>query len=200
MLISKLEKFNQLVNDAQGCQKCENLRERTAVLSDLNGNINSKVLFIAEAPGRTGGDRTRIPMSGDLSGANFDKFIESINLRREDIFITNSVLCNPRKESGANRKPTRTESTNCADFLRRQIETLDAPIIATLGAVALEALKAIAYHQFSLKTDAGKIVTWNEKILVPLYHPSPQVIASSRRANQQIEDYKAIAEALKVIL
>jgi DNA polymerase len=172
---------------------------RTAVLSKSNGNLASKILFIAEAPGRAGGDRTRIPLVGDASGANFRTFIESINLRREDVFVTNSVLCNPRKESGANRKPSRTESVNCADFLSRQIAVLNSPVVVTLGSVALEALKAIEYHQFSLRENAGTICEWNERILVPLYHPSPQVLASHRRMNEQLKDYQAIAAALKKI-
>ena len=172
------------------------MRERTAVLSELNGNLNSQILFIAEAPGRQGGDRTRVPLVGDASGANFKKFINSIGIEREDVFVTNSVLCNPRKESGANRKPTRIESQNCSRFLRRQLEVLNPRIIATLGSVALEALKTIQYHEFNLKINAGKVLQWNKRLLVPLYHPSPQVLASHRRFNEQIADYRAIAVAL----
>lgn len=188
--------FAELVGEAQACGLCENLRERTAVLSELNGNLNSQVLFIAEAPGRQGGDRTRMPLVGDASGANFKKFINSIGIEREDVFVTNSVLCNPRKESGANRKPTRIESQNCSQFLRRQIEVLNPGVVVTLGSVALEAIRIIEYHQFSLKTHASKILEWNDKLLVPLYHPSPQVIASHRRFHQQLRDYKSVREAI----
>ena len=63
-------------------------------------------MFIGEAPGRKGADRTRVPFSGDQSGANLDRFLGSIGLTREQIFITSAALCNPRTESGANRKPT----------------------------------------------------------------------------------------------
>lgn len=188
--------FAELVGESQTCGLCENLRERTAVLSRLNGNLDPLVLFIGEAPGRNGGDRTRTPFSGDASGANFQKLIDSIDLKREQIFITNSVLCNPRKESGANRKPSRQESQNCSAFLRRQLEVLNPSIVATLGSVALEALKMIEYHEFSLKMNAGNVLNWNEQLLVPLYHPSPQVLASHRRMSQQLVDYKAIETAL----
>jgi DNA polymerase len=188
--------FAELVREAQACRLCENLRERTAVLSGLNGNLHSQVLFIAEAPGRQGGDRTRMPLVGDASGANFKKFINSIGIEREDVFVTNSVLCNPRKESGANRKPTRIESQNCSQFLRRQIEVLNPCVVVTLGTVALEALKTIQYHNFNLKMNAGEVLQWNNRMLVPLYHPSPQVLASHRRFNEQIADYKAITLAL----
>lgn len=192
--------FAELVSETNSCTLCADLRERTAVLSDHNGNLSAKVLFIGEAPGRNGGDRTRKPFSGDASGANFQKFIDSINLNRADIFITNSVLCNPRKSSGANRKPTQIEIKNCSTFLRRQIELLSPHVVATLGAVALEALKSLAYHEYNLKQDAGKILEWNGALLVPLYHPSPQVLASHRRFDEQLKDYRGVAEAVRRIL
>lgn len=171
--------------------------ERTAVLSHLNGPVEARVMFIGEAPGRQGGDRTRVPFTGDQSGRNFGRYLASIRLGREQIFITNAVLCNPRKESGANRKPTRAEIANCSKFLRRLIELIDPRVIVTLGAVSLDALRSIEYHALSLKEHAGTIHMWNGRLLVPVYHPSPQVLASHRREDAQVRDYKAIARALK---
>ena len=196
MSSNKQKSFVKLFSEAQSCFICEQMQDKIAVLSEANGNINPKVMFIAEAPGRQGGDRTRKPFCGDKSGENFQKFLDSIDLKREDVFITNSVLCSPRKPSGANRKPTKKEMKNCSDFLRKTINLINPQIIATLGSVALEALKLLEYHQFNLKTDAGKILCWKEQTLVPLYHPSPQVLASHRRENQQIEDYKVLALAI----
>lgn len=37
---------------------------------------------------------------------------------------------------------------------------------------------------------------WNDRLLAPLYHPSPQVLASHRREEQQLNDYKIVREAL----
>ncbi len=156
-------------------------------------------MFIGEAPGRQGGDRTRVPFSGDKSGQNFTRFLASINLSRERIFISNAVLCNPRRESGANRTPSRREILNCSEFLRRQIEVIDAPIIATMGRVSLEALGLIRYHQLTLREAAGKVFEWGERLLVPLYHPSPQVLASHRREPEQLRDYRAVERALSLV-
>jgi uracil-DNA glycosylase family 4 len=171
--------------------------ERTAVLSHRNGSLSPRVLFIGEAPGRQGGDRTRVPLSGDQSGLNFARFISSINLTRAEIFITNAVLCNPRTASGANRKPTNAEVSNCFSFLRRQIEILNPKVIVTLGAVSLAALRPLEYHDLSLKESAGQVHEWNGRLLVPVYHPSPQVLASHRREAAQLKDYQAIARALR---
>ncbi|HEY0458931.1 MAG TPA: uracil-DNA glycosylase [Pyrinomonadaceae bacterium] len=192
----RAEEFLKLAAKAQNCRACEAMCGKTAVLSELNGNLNPKVFFLAEAPGRQGADRTRRPFSGDKSGANFQILLDSIGLTREEIFITNTVLCSPRSSTGANRKPSKREIKNCADFLEKTIDLIDPKIIVTLGSVALEALKTIEYHQIILRTDAGKIFRWQTRWLVPLYHPSPQVAASHRRLPEQLEDFRAVAEAM----
>ena len=166
------------------------------MLSDRNGSIDAQVMFIGEAPGRKGADRTRIPFSGDQSGVNFDRFLKSIDVARHKIFITSAALCNPRSDSGANRKPTRAELSNCSPFLRRTIELVNPRLIVTLGSVALEALKRIHYHEFTLKDSAATIQSWNGRLLVPIYHPSPQVLASHRREAEQLRDYQVVAQAI----
>jgi uracil-DNA glycosylase family 4 len=171
--------------------------EKTAVLSALNGPLLARVMFLGEAPGRKGADRTRVPFSGDQSGKNFDRFLASINLSRAEIFITSAALCNPQASSGANRKPTTSELANCSGFLRRAIELIDPIVIITLGSVALDALRRIHYHDFTLKESAGTIRQWNGRTLVPIYHPSPQVLAGHRRELDQLRDYKVVAKAIR---
>lgn len=189
--------FSSLAAEAALCRRCEAMCGRTAVLSELNGDAGAaRVLFVGEAPGRQGGDRTRVPFSGDQSGRNFARYLDSIGLTRARIFITNAVLCNPRKESGANRKPSNGEISNCAEFLRRQIDLIDPRVVVTLGAVALAALRTVSYHEFTLKESAGRVVGWGGRLLVPLYHPSPQVLASHRREAAQLADYRAVASAM----
>ena len=195
-LSARQEEFAALVAEAAACRRCEAMCGRSAVLSWRNGSVGARVMFVGEAPGRQGGDRTRVPFSGDQSGRNFGRYLASIGLGREDVFITNAALCNPRAESGANRRPTRREVSNCSEFLRRQIEVVDPCVVVTLGAVSLEALRAVEYHQLSLKENVGQIREWGGRLLVPLYHPSPQVLASHRREAAQLEDYKSVARAL----
>ena len=170
--------------------------ERTAVLSELNGSISSRIMFIGEAPGRKGADQTRVPFAGDQSGKNFERFLASIGLAREQLFITSAAICNPRTESGANRKPSKVELTNCSYFLRRAIELVDPAVAVTLGSVALDALKTIEPHNLSLRESAAQIQRWDGRVLVPIYHPSPQVLASHRREAEQLRDYKVVARAI----
>jgi uracil-DNA glycosylase family 4 len=191
------DSFQALVKDAASCTLCPAMCGRSAVLSARNGSPEARVMFIGEAPGRKGADRTRVPFSGDQSGANFDRYLDSIKLTREEIFITSAALCNPRSESGANRRPTQKEIKNCSSFLRRTIEVINPRLIVTLGSVALEALKRIQYHELNLKESAARIQTWNDRVLVPVYHPSPQVLASHRREAEQLQDYQVVAKAVR---
>jgi uracil-DNA glycosylase family 4 len=191
------DSFDRLVKDAATCTLCPAMCGRSAVLSERNGSPAARVMFIGEAPGRKGADRTSVPFSGDQSGANLDRYLDSIKLTREEIFITSAALCNPRSESGANRRPTQKEIKNCSSFLRRTIEVVNPRVIVTLGSVALEALKRIQYHELNLRESAAQIQSWNDRVLVPIYHPSPQVLASHRREAQQLQDYQVVAKAVK---
>lgn len=196
MALSKANLFKCLCAEAHACTVCPEMADKTAVLSDLNGTLNPKVMFIAEAPGRQGADRTRRPFYGDNSGKNFQTLLDSIGLRREEIFITNAVMCSPRTVTDANRKPTRIEIKNCSSYLKRTIELIDPLVIATLGSVALDAIKAVEPHDLKLKDDAGLPVGWCGRRLIPLYHPSPQVIAAQRGLDLQLRHFKTLSELI----
>jgi DNA polymerase len=189
--------FELLANQATQCCLCPRLQERKAVLSHLNGTLTPLVMFIGEAPGQKGADRTRIPLVGDMSGRNFDLFLTATGLTRKEIFITNSVLCNPR-EDDCNVRPSSQEIKNCRPFLARQIDLLQPQIVATLGAVALSALQKIENHKLTLK-DVGKAFDWYGRKLVPLYHPSPHVVNGRRRTDAQLTDYKTIKDTLEML-
>lgn len=195
--MSKQDEFQTLIAQASGCRLCPEMCERAAVLSELNGPLDARVMFIGEAPGRKGADRTRVPFAGDQSGNNFERFLASINLPRSQIFVTSAAICNPRAASGANRRPKASEIRNCSAFLQRTIDLVEPALIVTLGTVALEALKLLHYHEFNLKKDGGLIRSWNGKLLVPLYHPSPQVLITSRDEKRQLRDYQVVARALR---
>jgi len=194
---SLAKQFAILSADARSCQTCPNLADKTAVLSELNGSLTPKVFFIGEAPGRAGADRTRRPFYGDRSGDNFQILLDSIQLARRDIFITSAVMCSPRSATDANRRPMRSEIRNCSTYLERVLTLIDPPVIATLGSVALEALKLIQYHEFTLRDHAGTVEMWNGRTLVPLYHPSPQVIASQRGLSLQLTHFQCLEKLVR---
>lgn len=161
------------------------------MLSAANGPLDARVLFIAEAPGRLGGDRTGVPLSADQTGRNFACLLEEAGLRRDEVFVTNALLCNPRSPRGNNRPPTRTELASCRDHLIRVLDQVRAPIVVTLGAVALAQLEALQSHGLTLR-DVPSPVAWNGRTLVPLYHPGPRA-QIHRPFNQQRADFRTIA-------
>ena len=195
--MSKTVEYKQLYMEAQACRICPDLADKTAVLSELNGSLSPKVFFIGEAPGRVGADKTRRPFYGDKSGDNFQTLLDSIALSRDDIFITSAVMCSPRSPTDANRKPKRLEIRNCSSYLKRVLELINPPVVATLGSVALDAIKVIEPHDLALKYHAGRIFDWNGRKLIPLYHPSPQVIAAQRGLGIQLEHFQTVGKVVK---
>ncbi len=81
---TKFVRFEALVQSIQNCNLCPRMQCRRKVFSEANGNLNSKVLFIAEAPGRLGADHTGIPLHGDKTGDNFETLLQSVNWDRKD--------------------------------------------------------------------------------------------------------------------
>jgi uracil-DNA glycosylase family 4 len=166
--------FATLCAEAAACRLCATMVGRRRVLTPANGRPGARVLFIGEAPGRFGGERTGVPFSGDRTGHNFALLLEAAGLDRADIFITNAILCNPRDAGGRNRGPSREELVACRPFLARQLATIGAPFVVTLGAVALAALDAIAPHGLRLREAVGQPIAWEGRTLIPLYHPGPR--------------------------
>jgi uracil-DNA glycosylase family 4 len=149
-------------------------------------------MFIAEAPGRFGADRTGVPLHGDRTGDNFEALLETAGLSRSDCFITNAVLCNPRDGDDRNRRPRAVEIGNCTDFLRWQIELIQPAVVATLGAVALDALRRVEDHSLVLAGGVGKLHRWFDRLLFPLYHPSP-LAGMHRSRDLQRRDFIELA-------
>ena len=162
------------------------------MLTRYNGNLHASIMFIAEAPGRLGADRTGIPLHGDQTGDNFERLLRHVGLTRKDLFITNAVLCNPREESGVNGRPTTDELKKCLSYLRQTIELVAPKIVATLGAVALMALDLIEEHSLVLSSGVAKPVAWYGRTLFPLYHPSPRVFVYRTRYQQEKDFEKLI--------
>jgi uracil-DNA glycosylase family 4 len=171
---------------------------RAAVLGQRNGPVPANVLFVAEAPGRFGADRTRQPLLGDQSGRNFEALLRIAGLRRQDVFVTNAVLCNPRDAAGRNAPPNTDEIRSCGSFLERTISIVDPLVVVTLGAVALRALDLIAPHGAVLSRDVATPVRWNGRWLIPLYHPGARALIHRSFADQ-CSDYTCVARHLVAI-
>lgn len=192
---SATEALTRLAADAGACRTCERMADCRAVLSRANGQPTARILFVAEAPGRLGGARTGVPLSGDQSGRNFGQLLAAAGLERREVFITNAVLCNPRDARGRNAAPTMREIRNCSPFLRRTIELVDPAFVIALGVVALKALSLIAPHAVELRRDVAKPVRWDDRMLIGMYHPSPRA-QLHRSLARQCEDFASLRSLL----
>ena len=93
------------------CGRCELCRTRNHSVMG-KGNLHSPILFIAEAPGRNE-DRDGVPFTG-RSGELFDRLLREIEMKREEIYLTNIVKCNPP----GNRDPYPKEQEACIPYLK----------------------------------------------------------------------------------
>lgn len=108
------------------------LRETATQAVPGEGNADADIMFVGEAPGKNE-DLQGKPFIGS-AGKFLAEMLSSINLQREDTFITNIVKYRPPE----NRDPEPTEITDCMPWLHEQIAIIQPKIIVTLGRHALE--------------------------------------------------------------
>src|SRR3989338_2658187 len=127
-----MDAFNDLKQEYSACQRCPVLvKNRTQVVFG-NGNPNAQIIFIGEAPG-VEEDKQGIPFCG-AAGKILNELLASINLSRDDIFVTNTILCRPPN----NRNPETEEMNNCSDRLNSLIKIMNPKVIVTIGNFATE--------------------------------------------------------------
>lgn len=122
--------------EVAACARCRELATtRTQTVFGV-GNPLARLCFLGEAPGADE-DRQGEPFVG-RAGQLLDKIIEACTLRRQEVYILNTLKCRPP----GNRNPLPDELTNCRGFLDRQLEIIRPEFICCLGAVAARALLA----------------------------------------------------------
>lgn len=147
------------------CTRCDLARERTQVVVGA-GSGAARVVFIGEAPGREE-DRSGKPFVG-RAGRLLDELLASIDLARDDIFITNIVACRPP----GNRTPRVSEIRAHAPWIEEQLRLIDPGLIVTLGRVALNYF--IPGARITELTGVVQEVMRNGRscLLLPLFHPA----------------------------
>ena len=110
-----------------------------------DGNCNSGIVMIGEAPGK---DEVRLgrPFVG-LAGGKLKEFIDYIDLSREDIYVTNAIKyrlfkINPKTNRKSNRPAKINEIKSSMPFLASEMQLLKPRLIITLGNVPLKAVTA----------------------------------------------------------
>ena len=161
----------QLFASAAACARCPGMGCRP-VLSAANGPTGSRVLFVGEAPGRLGAGRTGVPFSGDMAGRRFEALLAAAGLNREEVFVTNAVLCLPLDARGRNRPPAAREIGSCGPWLSETLRVLSPRLVVGMGSTALRALRAVAPHALVVGSAGSEPQVWNGMRLAAVYHPA----------------------------
>ena len=159
---TKSEQLNKLTTEIIRCTNCPLYSSRTHAVPG-KGPIDAQIMFIGEAPGEVE-DQTGEPFVGK-AGQLLTKMIEAIQLKREDVYITNVVKCRPPN----NRTPLPDEVAECFPYLVKQIELIDPLIICCLGGPAASALLEADTGISKLR---GTIHLYRNIAVIPTYHPA----------------------------
>ena len=146
------------------------------------GDHYADIMFIGEAPGKNEAEQGR-PFCG-ASGRVLDELLESIELKREDVYVTNILKDRPPD----NRDPLKTEIDLYAPFLERQIGIIQPKVIATLGRFSMEfILRRFGAFQSGQKISQihGTIIKvrtdYGRAAVLPLYHPAAALYNTNQR-------------------
>lgn len=175
------------------CRLCPGVCPGSAVLGPANGPGSAPILFVGEAPGRLGAARTGVPFHGDAAGDRFELLLAEAGLRRDEVFVTNAVLCLPLDERGRNRTPSVAEVRNCAIHLAATIDAVAPALVVALGATALRALALCKPHGLALRDGVGQRIPWRGRELTALYHPGARA-QIHRPWPQQVEDWRGLGD------
>ena len=159
--IKKFASLAEIAAEVRVCTLCSLCQQRTnAVPGD--GNPTASVMFIGEGPGEQE-DKQGLPFVG-RAGKLLDELLRSVNLWRQDVYITNVVKCRPP----ANRDPSEAEVLACNDYLKAQIELINPRVIVPLGRHALNHFSPGA----KISQARGNAVPFGPRLLFPIYHPA----------------------------
>jgi DNA polymerase len=162
------------------------------------GTHDAKIVFIGEAPGKNEA-QTGKPFCG-ASGRVLSEMLESINLSREDVYITNIVKDRPQD----NRDPLPEEIKLYSPFLDEQINIIQPQIIATLGRFSMKYILEKFNCPESIQTITnlhGKLIptkaAYGPIHIVPLYHPAVALYSGSSKKTL-IADMQTLAQFLSI--
>lgn len=153
------------------------------------GNVDTKVLFIGEGPGYWE-DQKALPFVGN-AGKLLNQLLESINMPRKEVFITNVVHHRPPE----NRDPEPAEIAAYQPYLDKIIEVIDPMVVVTLGRFSMgKFLPGVTITQVHGK---AKEILWNNKkiTIMPMYHPAA-ALRNGEIKRRLTDDFRLIPSIL----
>jgi len=196
-MATKQEKLDAIREQIIKDKVCPELAEQATQLVFGDGNPDSEVVFIGEAPGKNE-DLQGQPFVG-AAGKFLNEMLEMIDLKREDIYITNIVKYRPPN----NRDPLPEEKKAFLPYLQSQLEVIAPKVVVTLGRHStncfLPDLQISNAHghpvraKLALKADSKDVL---EVVILPLFHPAAALYNGGMRQTL-IDDFAAIPLIIK---
>lgn len=189
------------------CEACELCQQRTNVVFGEGNEINPLFVIIGEGPGE-GEDVQGKPFVGKC-GEKLDKILKYVGVTRDEVFITNSVLCRPPN----NRDPRPEEITACKQRLGYVIKQTRPNFIVVLGRSAMTAIRGEEFKgtlkQWFQKPD-GSLYRYNMQYIdedyrevhvsIPLvvtYHPSYLLRTGVRGTHEVLPQWNRVKEMIE---
>lgn len=186
-LSRKQHLLDALYKPYSGCNGCHFKMPKATQIVWGEGNIDSSIFFIGEAPGRDE-DIQGKPFVG-RSGKLLNRILEATGSARNNVFITNIVKCRPPN----NRRPLPQEIESSRPLLYSQIGIIQPRVICTLGSAALEGLLS---ESIKITQKRGIPITWRGITILPAYHPA-YILRNPKELETLTND---IATAIKLSL
>ncbi len=152
------------------------------------GNINSELVFVGEAPGATE-DATGRPFVG-RAGKLLESLLLKIGYKREDVWIGNIIKHRPPE----NRDPLSEEISACQPYLKLQLETIAPKLVITLGRFSMNYF----YPDGKITRDHGTLRKIGQYYLFSVYHPAAALRNPTFLKTLQ-EDFAKIPRVLEAI-
>ena len=177
----KLPLLDAVSAELGDCTRCKLHRTRTNIVFGV-GNPDARLMFVGEAPGEDE-DLQGFPFVGK-AGQLLTKMIEAMGLRRDDVYICNTVKCRPPN----NRNPEPDELLACEPFLKGQLGAVKPEVIVTLGKFAAQALLR---EQTPISRLRGQWREYEGVPLMPTFHPA-YLLRSPGEKGKVWEDLKQV--------
>lgn len=181
-------KLDSLQDQILNNQICPELAKTATQLVMGSGNPNADIVFIGEAPGKNE-DINGIPFVG-AAGKFLDAMLETIGLKREDVYITNIVKYRPPN----NRDPLPEEKAAFLPYLQQQMAIIQPKLIITLGKHSMECflpgLKISDVHGQPQRVDG--------QVYLPLYHPAAALYNGGLRQTL-LDDFATIPAIIETL-
>jgi DNA polymerase len=176
----------QAIRDEIGdCRRCKLAPSRTNIVFG-SGDPNAELVFVGEAPGFDE-DQQGLPFVG-RAGQLLTKIIESIGLKRDEVYICNVLKCRPPE----NRNPEPDEVAACNPFLKKQLATIRPKIVCCLGTFAAQTVMQTASSISKLR---GKFFDMDGMRVIATFHPA-YLLRSPEKKREVWEDMKQIRAEL----